>query len=679
MSNLLAREISPYLQQHAGNPVHWFPWGQEAFAKAKAENKPILLSVGYSTCHWCHVMAHESFEDEQVAQLLNRYFISIKVDREERPDVDAVYMQVCQAMTGSGGWPLTVFMTPDQEPFFAGTYYPKTSAYGRTGFLDLLDVVSKKWQENPASLITNGQQVKNAFAKMPSQTPGKMTRELFQSAKAALEKVYDSSYGGFGSAPKFPSPHILMFLMHYAALEKDAKALKMVEKTLYNMYRGGIFDVIGGGFSRYATDRQWRVPHFEKMLYDNALLAMAYTQAFQLTGKDTYASVAQATLDYALREMLHSHGGFFSAQDADSDGEEGAYYVWTPEEVEKVLGKDQGHRVCVVLGITEEGNFEGKSIPNLQATSQENLENLRLSLNELYDYRRHRKRLATDDKILTAWNGLMIAALAKATAPLNRPDYLKAALSADEFANKYLTKPSGELFVHWREGTSVGTGTLEDYAFLAWAKLCLYEATFCYRHLKEAERLAQILLEKFFDSAQGGFFMNVPEAGLIFRPKEIYDGAIPSGSAVAAYVLWRLARLTENESWKKAALAQLNRIAGAASSHSSGHCFGLLAGMETCYPPVDILCVAREEETLHTFLHEVGKQFLPVGFMLGKPSDAPKDSAPAFLNTYNAAGHPAVYYVCHDLACQAPVFTLRDLVETLESGGIFLKKKLNEH
>jgi len=668
MSNLLASEVSPYLQQHAGNPVHWRPWGQEAFLAAEQENKPIFLSVGYSTCHWCHVMAHESFEDMEVAELLNSHFVSIKVDREERPDVDTVYMQVCQAMTGSGGWPLSVFLTPDQKPFFAGTYFPKETAYGQAGFVDILKTVAKKWKEDPEALRRNGLQVAKAFSEVSGPAPGKMTRKVLQETKGSLRRAFDSSYGGFGHAPKFPSPHILLFLMRYAVLEQDTEAMQMVEKTLTQMYKGGIWDHLGGGFSRYATEERWLIPHFEKMLYDNALLTMAYTEAYQITGKTLYAKVATSTLEYVLREMTHPEGGFFSAQDADSQGEEGAYYTWTPQEIIRVLGEAEGQRFNRLYGVTQEGVLEGKSILNRLTPSQEEEEHLSDGRKKLYDYRRASRSLLTDDKVLTGWNGLMIAAFAKAAHALKRPDFLTAALRADVFVQKYLTDPEGGLHVHTRADRAVGKGTLDDYAFLAWAKLCLYEATFDYTHIRRAEALCRLMVRKFYDEKLGDFFLSEPEAGLIFRPKEIYDGAAPSGSSVAAYVLFRLSHILEEDAWAEYATQMVERIAGAAASQPSGYCFGQIAGFNRCYLPSEIICVAQSSQDIMAFAETVGRKFVPHGVVMAKcTQDMPEDT-PRALRTYDCKGYPAAYYLCQNGACQSPVHDLNALAAALDTG-----------
>ncbi|MDD4797538.1 MAG: thioredoxin domain-containing protein, partial [Eubacteriales bacterium] len=443
-ANHLLRETSPYLLQHAHNPVDWYPWGDEAFKKAQAQDKPVFLSIGYSTCHWCHVMAHESFEDDEVAALLNRFYIAVKVDREERPDVDAVYMNACQVLTGSGGWPLTIVMTPDQQPFFAGTYLPQRGNGGRMGLMELLETLAGQWQTNREKLLHAGAQITDFLREQAARQPAAAALSFAPLHRAfeQFRQSFDAQNGGFGRAPKFPSPHNLLFLLRYGRAEAQPQALSMVEKTLTQMYRGGLFDHIGGGFSRYSTDARYLVPHFEKMLYDNALLALAYAEAAGATGQDLYAWVARRTLDYVLRELTDADGGFYSAQDADSDGIEGKYYVFTPGEVADVLGEQAGRRFCEEYGITRRGNFEGKSIPNLL----ENPAYLALpdgavcaAQEKLYAYRLGRTSLHKDDKILTAWNGLMLAALARAYALLGDSPYLPAARRAASFLSSRLS------------------------------------------------------------------------------------------------------------------------------------------------------------------------------------------------------------------------------------------------
>ena len=437
--NHLASEKSPYLLQHKDNPVDWYPWCAEAFQKAKESDKPIFLSIGYSTCHWCHVMAHESFEDPEVAEALNRDYICIKVDREERPDIDAVYMQVCQALTGLGGWPLTIVMTADQNPFFAGTYFPKGSHLGGIGLLSLLDAITDQWKNNRSALFDASEEVTALLQKSagPSNN-SEPSKDLLLEAVKQLSRSFDAKWGGFGDAPKFPTAHNLLFLLRHSMLEQDTAAREMAEKTLVQMYRGGIFDHIGGGFSRYSTDQKWLVPHFEKMLYDNALISLACLEAYRLTRRPIYQTIVDRTLQYIQRELTDKQGGFYCGQDADSDGVEGKYYVFTPKELQQLLGPKDGQLLCWWYGILEGGNFEGKSIPNLIETpdyeeSSERIDALRTCL---YDYRLYRTYLHRDDKILTSWNSLMITAFARAARILKKPEYLKAAIKAERFLRR---------------------------------------------------------------------------------------------------------------------------------------------------------------------------------------------------------------------------------------------------
>ncbi|MHB8919320.1 MAG: thioredoxin domain-containing protein, partial [Desulfocucumaceae bacterium] len=468
MANRLAGEKSPYLLQHKNNPVDWYPWGDEAFDKAKSEDKPVFLSIGYSTCHWCHVMERESFEDHEVAEMLNRHYVSIKVDREERPDVDHIYMSVCQALTGQGGWPLTIIMTPGRQPFFAGTYFPKHSKWGRAGLLDMLDNIRLKWQSDRDSITEAGRRVTGAVMEQFTSEGGELAGEVVNRAFWALEKSFDSRYGGFGGAPKFPTPHNLMFLLRYWKRTGEKSALEMVEKTLRSMHAGGIYDHIGFGFSRYSTDRQWVVPHFEKMLYDNALISLVFTEVYQVTGDPFYRRVAGEIFTYVLRDMTSPEGAFYSAEDADSEGVEGKFYVWTPGEVSRVLGQDGGRYFCEIYNITPEGNFEGKGIPNLVAAGGQveghrgRLEESRL---KLFSHREKRVHPYKDDKIITSWNGLMVASLARSAAVTGDGKCLGAAERAAGFIWDKLRNGGGRLLARYRDGEAAYPGYIDDYAF----------------------------------------------------------------------------------------------------------------------------------------------------------------------------------------------------------------------
>ena len=592
--NHLQSEKSPYLLQHVENPVDWYPWGTAAFEKAVSEDKPVFLSIGYSTCHWCHVMAHESFEDTQVASLLNRDFVPIKVDREERPDVDAVYMSVCQALTGSGGWPLTVIMTPGQKPFFAGTYFPKYRRCAQPGLLDILNQISRLWKEGREQLLQAGEQISAALTQESPSTGKKPDKNLLYKGYQLFRRQFDGKWGGFGTAPKFPTPHNLLFLMRYAALEQEPFALTMAEATLESMARGGIHDQFGGGFSRYSTDERWLAPHFEKMLYDNALLLMAYVNAYQITGKETYADTAYRTANYILRELSHKSGGFFCGQDADSDGEEGKYYLFTPEEVCAVLGEEEGREICSLYRITEEGNFEGRSIPNRIGQEEPALPMDDERLKKLCACRLGRAALHKDDKILLSWNAWTILAMARAGRVLEDERYCKAAAAAVQFIENNMTDRQNRLFLRWRDGEAANTGQLEDYAVYALALTELYRLTFDPAYLQNALERARQMVELFEDKEHGGYFITAYDAEqLIARPKETYDGAIPSGNSVAAAVLQRLAGLTGEPFWQEAADRQFCFLTGEIEHYPMGYSFALNALASALYPHRELICTVK--------------------------------------------------------------------------------------
>ncbi len=589
MSNRLKDEKSPYLIQHKDNPVDWYPWCEEAFRKAEEQNKPIFLSIGYSTCHWCHEMAHESFEDEEVAEILNQGYVSIKVDREERPDIDSVYMSVCQVLTGQGGWPLTIIMTPEQKPFFAGTYFPREQYYGRPGLKDILRKVLELWRDRREDLIRDGEEITAAINRASTaqkDRPGNLLseKELLRKAYHTFKEQFDPVWGGFGGAPKFPAPHNLLFLMRYAGEEGKNDALRMAEITLDAMMNGGIHDHIGGGFSRYSTDEKWLVPHFEKMLYDNALLILAYLEAYRITGKDKYEDTVRHTADYILRELTDSQGGFYCGQDADSEGVEGRYYVFTPEEVTAVLGEEEGREFCSRYGITREGNFEGKSIPNRigrcggdggQAETWEFKAN---QIKKIYDYRLKRSSLHKDDKILLSWNAWTILALARAGAVLKEERYLDAARRVREFIEGHMTDAEGRLCLRYRDGEAAFRGQLEDYAVYVLALLELYQVDLQKEYLTEAVRRAGQMRQFFEDAREGGYYIYASDAvPLIARPKEMHDGALPSGNSAALMVLGKLAALTGEEGWQEAFDRQARYCAGEIQEYPAGYSFALLA------------------------------------------------------------------------------------------------------
>ena len=658
MSNRLSTERSPYLLQHAENPVDWRPWGPEVFEEAKRTDKPVLLSIGYSTCHWCHVMAHESFEDETVAQAVNAAFLPVKVDREERPDVDAVYMAACLAMNGSGGWPLTVLLTPDQKPFWAGTYLPKDQ------LLHLLRKAARLWREDRAGVLVTGDTLTAHLQQEGQARPGTPSRELVRQAVSQFAQSYDERWGGFGAAPKFPTPHNLIFLLRYAQLAKEEHAREMALHTLNNMYRGGLFDHVGGGFSRYSTDQHWLVPHFEKMLYDNALLALAYTEAFQHARCPIYGEITRRTLDYVLRELSGPQGGFCCGQDADSDGVEGKYYALTPDELAQALGGVDGLRFCQWYGITPEGNFEGKSIPNLLGQSQfdQDSEDMAALREQMYAHRLSRTALHRDDKVLTAWNGLVMAALARAGLVLDEPWYLDAARQTAEFLAEKLTTSDGRLLARWRDGDAAHPGKLDDYAFLAYGLLELYSATFDASYLTRAVGLADCLLKLFFDGERGGFYPYASNGEqLLTRTKEAYDGAMPSGNSIAALVLFRLSRLTGEMRWREAADLQLSWLAGAAEGYPAGHSFAMLACLEELWPTAELVITAQKPpEELRGFLREAPRLGLTVLVKTQENAGTLAALAP-FTKDYPIPAQGAQYYLCQGGACAQPVDSIPEL------------------
>lgn len=657
MANRLKQEKSPYLMQHGENPVDWYPWCQEAFQTAVREDKPIFLSIGYSTCHWCHVMAHESFEDLEVADLLNREFVSIKVDREERPDIDAVYMSVCQAMTGSGGWPLTIFMTPEQKPFFAGTYFPKDSGYGRFGLMDLLERVADLWKNNREELLRAGNQITAAINQEQTGNGQEPDRQLVERAYGQLARRFDHKWGGFGGAPKFPTPHNLLFLLRYADVTQESNAMKMAEITLEDMARGGIQDHIGGGFSRYSTDEMWLVPHFEKMLYDNALLLIAYTRAFQHTKRECFADTARRTARYILRELTSEEGGCYCGQDADSDGVEGKYYVFTPEEVKAVLGEADGGEFCRLYDITDPGNFERKSIPNRICSLVNGWEINDPRLEKLYQYRLNRTKLHKDDKILLSWNAWAMIALAKAGQVLEEPSYLDAAVRIHAFIERKMVSEKDRLYLRYRDGEAAYAGQLEDYAVYALALLELYRVSFEVRFLQAAIHRAKQMVAFFEDKKSGGYFMTTfDREQLIARPKETYDGAMPSGNSVAAMVLQTLASLTGEPAWQTAADRQLRFLAGGIREYLSASCFGVLAMMGALYPHRELVCATSDglPSELRDYLKEHPADDLHVLLKNKDNAEMLAECAP-FTKDYPIPEKGTMYYLCENGACKAPV------------------------
>jgi len=643
MSNQLKYETSPYLLQHAENPVHWYPWGEEAFQKVKEEDKPIFLSIGYSTCHWCHVMAHESFEDEKTAELLNRYFVSVKVDREERPDIDSVYMAVCQAFTGNGGWPMTIFMTWDKKPFFAGTYFPVQSRFGMPGFSDLLAAIVNRWKENRKLLLDSAEDMITHLKKNDTDRRGVREEALTETAVRMFKQSFDTMHGGFGGAPKFPTPHNLLFLTLYSVRNRDAAVRYMVEKTLLQMRKGGIFDQIGYGFSRYSTDERFLAPHFEKMLYDNALLIMAYTAFYRVTKKEKYFETAKKTGEYVLREMVSPEGGFYSAQDADSEGVEGRYYTFTLQEIYATLGKEAGQRFAESFDITENGNFEGVNIPNLLKNGGESdtvTAGFEEEIQMLYTYRRSRVKLHLDDKILLSRNALMIAAFSMLYRVSGQEVYLKAAKEAQRFIEENMTE-GNRLLASYRNRKRSKHGFLDDYAFYIAALLELYRTTFEGEYLERAERLLQETEKRFADRKDGGYFLSEKESTELFmNPKEVYDGAIPSGNSVMMYNLVSLYQLTENVEYDTLLKRQMEFMDCQVADYPAGHSMYLIARMLYENPPEHITVVLKEEEERERLW---GK--LPFLANVKVVSDS---------MAYPLINEKTTYYICKNNACLPP-------------------------
>lgn len=646
MSNRLAKETSPYLLQHKDNPVEWYPWCDEAFELAAREDKPIFLSIGYSACHWCHVLAHESFEDEEMAEILNKYFISIKVDKEERPDIDSVYMAVCQAFTGSGGWPTSIFMTADQKPFFAGTYFPKTSRGGMIGFRELLLAIHEKWVSDRDMLLRDSEKIIEHLNSSESVSDI-ADIDLTHLAVSQYERIYDAKHGGFGRAPKFPTPHNLLFLLDYYERYKTASCLNMAEQTLLQMYRGGMFDHIGFGFCRYSTDKKFLAPHFEKMLYDNALQILAYCKAYTVTKKALYLEIAEKTASYILLEMTSPEGGFYSSQDADSEGEEGKYYLFTPDEITKILGTEDGTRFNRHFDITDAGNFEGKNIPNLLKSDPSN-NSFESFIPMLYDYRKKRYSLHRDEKILTSWNSLMIAAMCELYLVSGKEIYLSAAQNSDSFMQKCLCDGDA-LYVSFYMKKRGVKGFIDDYSAYVFAQLSLYRATLDSEHLNRAKRLCDKVISDFGDNTGGFYLYGKDHEELILRPKETYDGAIPSGNSLMAYNLVRLSLITDEEKYKIEAERQLDFLAQSAAKYPINHAMFLRVLLEHDKPPMKVTVVSDQQ---------TDNRGLPLAF----PPDAIVIFLDAPTKEYPLKNGKTTYYVCRGQSCLPPTNDLNELI-----------------
>ena len=632
MSNRLINERSPYLKQHAENPVNWYPWCDEAFEKAAAEDKPIFLSIGYSTCHWCHVMARESFENEKIAEILNRSFISIKVDREERPDIDSVYMSVCQTMTGSGGWPMSVFMTPDKKPLFAGTYFPPEAEYGTVGFSDLLLAIERQWQSGRDELMRSADSIVSHLKTQRAYTEPHDPEMQAATTLAWLRDTFDSRYGGFGPPPKFPMPHCLWFLLMQAHIIKENPT--MVEKTLKSMANGGIFDHIGGGFFRYSTDRYYLVPHFEKMLYDNALLIITYCAAYRVTGHGEYLSIAVKCADFVLSEMADGRGGFYTALDADSDGAEGKYYTFTNDEIKNILGTERGAEFCGAFDITESGNFDGKNIPNLIKSGADS-QSFAEELNILRKYRKGRTKLNIDDKIVTSSNAMMIAALCMLHRAARDEKYLMAAVKAQSFIDEAMA--DGALL--YATDSKSHSAFLDDYAFEIAALIELYNSTLDALYLGKAETPCDEAVRRFHDDDGGGFFQS--DGGELFmNVKETYDGAVPSGNSMMAYNFARLYELTDDEKYRILADEQFEFLSASAGDVPIGGTMYLFAKLMYDNPPQHITFVTNDPSDL----------------------DKMRGALPFFANVrftlesdkYPLLNDRATFYICNGRQCLPP-------------------------
>ena len=675
--NRLINEKSPYLLQHAYNPVDWYPWGQEAFDKAKADNKPIFLSIGYASCHWCHVMEAECFNDQQVADLLNQAFVCIKVDREERPDLDAQYMAVCQAMDRNCGWPLNILLTQRLNPFFAASYIPKHSRPGLIGMLDLVPQVMQIWKGQRAQLEMVGADIKSRIETMEKRTPQKeLGKEVLQDAYDRLTLEFDSENGGFGTAPKFPRPHNLLFLLRHYARTGEKNALAMVEKTLRQMRLGGIFDQIGFGFHRYSTDAVWLVPHFEKMLYDQALLTLAYVEAYQITGAGKFRLTAKETIDYLIRDLSSPEGGFYSAQDADTEGEEGKFYLWTMDEVLDTLSPADADLAVHIYGLKQQGNFiesgkqNGKNIlhiaesleelaPYKGLTLQELIARLHNIRDALFEARKKRLPPATDDKILTDWNGLMVAALAKAGTVLNEPKYLEAAMKTADFILGHM-REDGVLYHRYAKGERAVEGFLDDYAFFVYGLIELYDATFEAKYLQAAADLTKVMVTKFWDDKNGGFYQTQKNSDAAMpKMKQLYDGAVPSGNSVALHDLLWLVRLT-NEPTYDTMVAQMTKtfaqeIEGAPEAYTFFlSALDFLIGISYSVTVVGDL---KEKDTVE-MLNAIRKHYLPSTVI------ALKNPSKAGLG-YEQIEGKATAYVCQNQTCLPPTNSLMLMLEQL--------------
>jgi uncharacterized protein YyaL (SSP411 family) len=701
-TNRLINEKSPYLLQHAHNPVDWYPWGPEAFEKARKENKPIFLSIGYSTCHWCHVMERESFENEEIAAVMNKYFVPIKVDREERPDVDSIYMNFVQATTGGGGWPMSVWLTPDRKPFVGGTYFPPDDRYGRAGFKRLLERIGEAWKADQNQIVDSSVNVIEQLQKAAEIAPAKLgagpDKDALNTGFFVFRRTFDSRRGGFGDAPKFPRPVVHNFLLRYWARSKNQEALDMVLTTLREMAKGGMNDQLGGGFHRYSVDGRWFVPHFEKMLYDQAQLVTSYVEAFQITGEEQYATVARRTVDYVLRDMRDREGGFYSAEDADSvidrakpeEKGEGAFYVWKQSEIESIVGEPAAKWLGYRYGVEDRGNvhedphheFTGRNILYQAHTPEETARHFERPLEEvqaailqgerkLLEARAQRVRPHLDDKVLTAWNGLMISALAKAGATLREPRYLDAARRAADFVLARMYDPKiGLLLRRYRAGEAAIPGFLDDYAFFTQALLDLYEADFHLPYLETAIRLAESMRTRFEDATGGAFYGNAPDPALVMRMKNDYDGAEPAGNSIATLVLLRLAQITDRQDFRASAEKTLAAFASRIMAAPVAVPQMLVAYAFTLSKPKQVILVGEKSAPdLAELTRVLHARFVPDKVVLLLNGDEARKAIAGYLpvaETMVKVGGKATAYVCENYACKLPTSDAAKFAELLQ-------------
>jgi hypothetical protein len=681
-TNRLQNETSPYLLQHAHNPVDWYPWGEEALAKARAENKPILLSIGYSACHWCHVMERESFENEEIAALMNENFVNIKVDREERPDLDQIYMNAVQLMLGHGGWPLTVFLTPDLVPFYGGTYFPPEDRFRLPGFPRVVTGVADAYRTRPDEIAETTTSFLNELRRMnvAYESDEPLNTQLLDAAHSALARTYDQRHGGFGGAPKFPASMNLEFLLRTHLRTPDGQALDMVTHTCRKMAEGGLYDQLGGGFHRYSTDAHWLVPHFEKMLYDNALLSRLYLHAYQVTGDEFFRRIAEETFDYVVREMTDEGGAFYSTQDADSEGVEGKFFVWTIEEIDELLGAEDSRLVAAYYGATAEGNFEEKNILNVPRPAQMVAAELGVPLERLREVversrpllfaaREKRIKPGRDEKAIAAWNGMMLTSFAEASSVLERADYRRVAERNAEFLLQTLRR-EGTLLHVYKDGQAKHHGYLDDYACVASGLLSLYEATGTTRWLRECLSLTEQMCEEFWDDAEGGFFYTSTKGErLIVRNKDFMDNATPAGNSVAAELLLRLALLTENQEYSRRAVTVFRLLRDQMMRYPSA--FGYLLGALDFYlsTPKEIVVIGQAEaDDSLALLREVWKRYLPNKVVAqSTENDEEASSVVALLRERPALGGRATAYVCENYSCLQPVTTPAELAAQLDT------------